>query len=99
MAIISVAVARKPAAGSPPGPGGKVPAPMPPKLPTDLPAMVELGFDGLYGLELLELTDQLVRGRVAVRDDLKQPAGLVHGGVHAAIAESLASVGTAFAGL
>ena len=67
------------------------------KLPVDLPALVEHGFDGLYGLELLELTDELVRGRVAVRDDLKQPAGLVHGGVHAAIAESLASFGTAFA--
>ena len=70
---------------------------MQPRLPVNLPAMVELGFDGLYGLELLELTDELVRGHGAVRDDLKQPAGLVHGGVHAAIAESLASFGTAFA--
>ena len=34
-------------------------------------------------------------GRVAVRDELKQPFGLVHGGVYAAIAESLASIGTA----
>ncbi|MGZ4217272.1 MAG: PaaI family thioesterase [Solirubrobacteraceae bacterium] len=70
---------------------------MPPKLPANLPALVELGFDGLYGLELIELTDELVRGRVTVRDDLKQPGGLVHGGVHAAIAESLASFGTAIA--
>jgi len=67
------------------------------KLPVDLPAHVEFGFDGLYGLELIELSDELVRGRVVVRDDLKQPAGLVHGGVHAAIAESLASFGTAIA--
>lgn len=67
------------------------------KLPVDLPALVEHGFDGLYGLELIELTDELVRGRVVVRDDLKQPAGLIHGGVHAAIAESLASFGTAIA--
>ena len=67
------------------------------KLPSKLPAPVEHGFDGLYGLELLELTDELVRGRVTVRDELKQPAGLVHGGVHAAIAESLASFGTAVA--
>ena len=74
-----------------------VPAPMKPKLPLDLPARVELGFDGLYGLELIELTDELVRGRVPVRDELKQPAGLVHGGVHAAVAESLASFGTAIA--
>src|SRR5947209_20575646 len=70
---------------------------MQPKLPFDLPALLQQGFDSLYGLELIELTDQVVRGRVAVRDDLKQPAGLVHGGVHAAIAESLASFGTAIA--
>src|SRR5436305_14358736 len=70
---------------------------MRPNLPVDLPAHVDHGFDGLYGLELIELTDELVRGRVVVRDDLKQPAGLVHGGVHAAIAESLASFGTAIA--
>lgn len=55
------------------------------------------GFDALYGLEVLELTDELARGRVAVRDELKQPFGLVHGGVFAAIAESLASVATAIA--
>jgi uncharacterized protein (TIGR00369 family) len=67
------------------------------KLPVDLPAHVEHGFDGLYGLELIELTDERVCGRVVVRDELKQPAGLVHGGVHAAIAESLASFGTAIA--
>ena len=35
------------------------------------------------------------RDAVAVRDELKQPAGLVHGGVYAAIAESLASIATA----
>jgi uncharacterized protein (TIGR00369 family) len=53
------------------------------------------GFDSLYGLEILELGDELARARVAVRDDLKQPMGLVHGGVYAAIAESLASTATA----
>ncbi|HTD09352.1 MAG TPA: PaaI family thioesterase, partial [Solirubrobacteraceae bacterium] len=37
------------------------------------------------------------RASVPVRDDLKQPAGLVHGGVYAAIAESVASFGTALA--
>ncbi len=54
------------------------------------------GFDALYGLELLEYHDDLVLGRVAVRDDLRQPFGLVHGGVFAAIAETLASLGTAY---
>ena len=55
------------------------------------------GFDQLYGLEILELGDGLARGCVVVRDELKQPMGLVHGGVYAAIAESLASIGTAVA--
>ena len=44
------------------------------------------GFDGLYGLEMLEITDEIARARVRVRDQLKQPMGLVHGGVYAAIA-------------
>jgi uncharacterized protein (TIGR00369 family) len=55
------------------------------------------GFDALYGLELLSYSDSEVRARVAVREELKQPAGLVHGGVYAAIAESLASLATAVA--
>jgi len=53
------------------------------------------GFDALYGLELLEVTDELVRAQVAVCDKVRQPFGLVHGGVLAAIAETLASAGTA----
>jgi uncharacterized protein (TIGR00369 family) len=52
------------------------------------------GFDGLYGLVVVELADGLVRARVEVREDLKQPAGLVHGGVYSSIAESLASMAT-----
>jgi len=52
------------------------------------------GFDRLYGLELLALSDTEVRGRVQVRDELKQPAGLLHGGVYASIAEALASLAT-----
>ena len=53
------------------------------------------GFDRLYGLNLLEVTDELVRAEVAVRDELKQPLGLIHGGVYASIAESIASLATA----
>jgi uncharacterized protein (TIGR00369 family) len=55
------------------------------------------GFDALYGLELLEYSTEEVRAQVTVRDELKQPAGLLHGGVYAAVAESLASLATAFA--
>lgn len=55
------------------------------------------GFDRLYGLELLEYGEEHVSAQVRVRDELKQPAGLVHGGVYASIAESLASLATAVA--
>jgi 1,4-dihydroxy-2-naphthoyl-CoA hydrolase len=64
---------------------------------TSLPPELFVGFDRLYGLEITELGDSRAGGRVAVRDELKQAAGLVHGGVYAAIAESLASVATALA--
>jgi 1,4-dihydroxy-2-naphthoyl-CoA hydrolase len=53
------------------------------------------GFDGLYGLELTECSEALARGRVEVRDDLRQPGGVVHGGVYGAIADALAVRGTA----
>jgi len=55
------------------------------------------GFDVLYGLELLDWSDTEARARVPVREELKQPAGLLHGGVYAAVAESLASLATALA--
>ena len=54
-------------------------------------------FDALYGLEILEVSDDLVRAQVLVRDEIKQPMGLVHGGVFASIAESIASMGTWYA--
>ena len=54
-------------------------------------------FDSLYGLEVLESSDELVRAQVAVRDEVKQPMGLVHGGVFASIAESMTSMATWFA--
>jgi 1,4-dihydroxy-2-naphthoyl-CoA hydrolase len=52
------------------------------------------GFDALYGLEILSLGEGEATARVAVRDEVKQPAGLVHGGVYAAIAESLTAAAT-----
>jgi 1,4-dihydroxy-2-naphthoyl-CoA hydrolase len=63
----------------------------------ELPFASGQGLEGLLGLEFTELSDQVVRSTVAVRDELKQPTGLIHGGVYAAIAESLASWGTAYA--
>lgn len=55
------------------------------------------GFDRLYGLELLACSDVEVRAQVLVREELKQPAGLVHGGLYASIAESMTSLATALA--
>ena len=52
-------------------------------------------FDALYGLELLGHSDDEATARVAVRDAVRQPMGVVHGGVYASIAESLASMATA----
>jgi 1,4-dihydroxy-2-naphthoyl-CoA hydrolase len=51
-------------------------------------------FDRHYGLQVEDASEELVLGRVDVREELTQPAGLVHGGVYASIAEALASLGT-----
>jgi 1,4-dihydroxy-2-naphthoyl-CoA hydrolase len=56
-----------------------------------------LGFDKLYGLEIVTVSDEEVRARVAVREDLLQPAQLVHGGVFASMAESMTSLATSLA--
>jgi 1,4-dihydroxy-2-naphthoyl-CoA hydrolase len=63
----------------------------------ELPYRYQEGFDALVGLEITEVSEELMRGQLPVRDELKQLAGLVHGGVYASIAESLASVGTGLA--
>jgi 1,4-dihydroxy-2-naphthoyl-CoA hydrolase len=54
----------------------------------------ERTLDGTLGFETLETTSDRARGRVPVTDRVKQPFGLVHGGVYAAIAESLCSQAT-----
>lgn len=59
------------------------------------PIPYEQTFDALYGLELLGHSHDEATARVAVRDAVKQPMGVVHGGLYAAIAESLASLATA----
>ena len=60
----------------------------------DVPQRVPVGFDHLYGLVITEAGDELMRGEVAIGPEHLQPGGLVHGGVYAAVAESLASTGT-----
>jgi 1,4-dihydroxy-2-naphthoyl-CoA hydrolase len=55
------------------------------------------GFDARYGLEILSVNEDIATARVKVRPELLQPAGLVHGGVYASIAESLTSIATSHA--
>src|SRR4051794_23910179 len=51
-------------------------------------------FEALYGLEILAASADEGRGRVEITDAVRQPAGLVHGGVYASMAESLACAAT-----
>jgi 1,4-dihydroxy-2-naphthoyl-CoA hydrolase len=57
----------------------------------------ERTFDALYGLQIHDVTEEEATASVPVRDEVKQPMGLVHGGLYASIAESLASMATAMA--
>lgn len=64
---------------------------------TDIGRLIpfERTFDAQYGLEVLEMSEEKVTARVRVRDEIRQPFGLVHGGVYASIAEAIASQATA----
>jgi 1,4-dihydroxy-2-naphthoyl-CoA hydrolase len=55
----------------------------------------EQGFSGLVGLVVEATDEQHARGSLAVRREVMQPWGIVHGGVFATIAETLASWATA----
>jgi 1,4-dihydroxy-2-naphthoyl-CoA hydrolase len=55
------------------------------------------GLGGVIGLEHLESGQERVRARVEVTDSIRQPYGIVHGGVYAVIAESICSRATAVA--
>jgi 1,4-dihydroxy-2-naphthoyl-CoA hydrolase len=54
-------------------------------------------FDELVGTEWLDDDPDHARVRLTVRDDLKQPVGLLHGGVLSTLIESLCSRATAIA--
>jgi 1,4-dihydroxy-2-naphthoyl-CoA hydrolase len=62
-----------------------------------LPAPViplERTFEGFLDLEWLELEPDFAHVQFRVRENLKQPLGLMHGGIYAAVAETVASVAT-----
>ena len=52
------------------------------------------GFADEIGVELLDLSPDGARARIGVERRHLQPYGIVHGGVHASLAESLASTAT-----
>lgn len=52
------------------------------------------GLSELIGVEYLELGAERARGRIAVRDGIRQPHGVVHGGAFAVLAESICSRAT-----
>jgi 1,4-dihydroxy-2-naphthoyl-CoA hydrolase len=58
------------------------------------PVGLDQHFDALYGLELCEMGEDRVTARVAVTDMVRQPIGIVHGGVYASIAEGVCSIAT-----
>lgn len=54
-------------------------------------------FDALLGTEWLDDDPDHARVRVAMRDELRQPVGLLHGGVMSTLVESVCSRATALA--
>ena len=49
------------------------------------------------GIEIVELGDDFLRGRVPVDHRTRQPFGLLHGGVSVVLAETLGSLGAYYA--
>lgn len=64
---------------------------------TEDPRGVQSHFDGLIGTEWLSDDPDAARARVPIRDDLRQPFGLMHGGVMSSLVESVCSRATALA--
>jgi 1,4-dihydroxy-2-naphthoyl-CoA hydrolase len=63
----------------------------------DDPRGLRSHFDALIGTEWLDDDPDHARVRVAMRDELRQPLGLLHGGVISSLVESVCSRATALA--
>jgi 1,4-dihydroxy-2-naphthoyl-CoA hydrolase len=61
----------------------------------DDPRGLRSHFDALIGTEWLDDDPDHARVRVAMRDELRQPVGLLHGGVMSSLVESVCSRATA----
>jgi 1,4-dihydroxy-2-naphthoyl-CoA hydrolase len=53
--------------------------------------------DDTLGFEIVDATPEIAHARVEVANRVRQPYGIVHGGVYAALAETLVSATTAMA--
>ena len=63
----------------------------------DDPHGLQSHFDALIGTEWLDDDPDRARVRVQMRDELRQPVGLLHGGVMSSLVESVCSRATALA--
>lgn len=61
----------------------------------EFPPGLSSPFDNLVGTEWLDDDPENARARVAIRDELRQPVGLLHGGVMSSLVESICSRATA----
>lgn len=62
----------------------------------DIESIKEVGKNNMgdhIGIELIELGDNYIKGRMPVDHRTKQPTGVLHGGAMVALAETLGSVG------
>jgi 1,4-dihydroxy-2-naphthoyl-CoA hydrolase len=64
---------------------------------SDDPRGLHSHFDGLIGTEWLDDDPGHARVRLPLRDELRQPVGLLHGGVLSTLVESICSRATALA--
>lgn len=63
----------------------------------DDPVTQPSDYAALLGTEWLDDDPEHARARIAIRDDLRQPFGLMHGGVMSSLVESVCSRSTALA--
>jgi 1,4-dihydroxy-2-naphthoyl-CoA hydrolase len=61
------------------------------------PIKNQSNFDAHVGTEWISIDPDDARARIEVRDELRQPYGILHGGVYSTVVESLCSYATAAA--
>ncbi len=66
-----------------------------PEVTAELHQHMRTGFVQTLGLEFTAASGEEVRARWPIRPELLQPYGILHGGVHCSVVETLASTGAA----